>query len=220
MLFRSALAACAGENIAHWGIGSVCPAKTDKITGQIRRKRPNDIVTVLTAKDVPLKTEVDHPEKVGIDRILAAYAAVCWKQKRPKDANRPIFLCDLGTAITVDLVSPDDVFLGGAILPGMSLAAKSLRRGTAQLPKIDSFEASAFPGKNTVDAIRAGIFHGTVGAIRRFYDLSASKFPTKPLLLLTGGDAEAVFPEIHREFPAFYLPQLVLDGIYATLSAS
>ncbi|MCL2306280.1 MAG: type III pantothenate kinase [Planctomycetaceae bacterium] len=215
----SAMRACETENAVRWGIGSVCPAKTEKIVGQIRQRRPGDIIMVLKVKDVPLKAEVNHPEKVGIDRLLAAYAAVCWKRKR--SGNAPMLLCDLGTAITVDLISPDDVFLGGAILPGMKLAAKSLRRGTAQLPRMDSFEASTFPGRNTADAIRTGIFNETVGAIQRFYDLAASKFSNvKPLLLLTGGDAEVVFPEIEREFPAFFLPHLVLDGIYTVVSAS
>ena len=210
----SAIRACADRKAEHWGLGSVCPGRTEKVVEQIRRKRPGDTITVLTQKEIPLKTEVDFPEKVGIDRLLAAYAAVRWKRKRPRDTQRPILLCDLGTAITVDLVSPDDVFLGGAILPGMNLAAKSLRRGTALLPKIEAFETAKFPGKNTQEAIRAGIFEGTIGAIRRFYDLSANR----PLLLLTGGDAEAVFPEIRRNIPTFCLPQLVLDGIFAVVT--
>ena len=216
----SAIAVCETGETVRWGIGSVCPAKTEKIVTQIRQKRPNDTITLLRPHDIPLKTGLDCPEKAGMDRLLAAYAAVCWKRNRREDAHRPMLLCDLGTAITVDLVSPDDVFLGGAILPGMKLAAKSLRWGTAQLPKMESFGMSPFPGKNTVDAIRAGVFNGAVGSIRRFYDLAASKFPAKPLLLLTGGDAEAVFPEIGRELPAFFLPNLVLDGIFEVISAS
>ena len=213
----SVIRSCTNGETAHWGIGSVCPAKTKKISEQIRRKRPDDTITVLQAKNLPLKTAVDCPEQVGIDRLLAAYAAVLWKREnRPKDSLTPMLLCDLGTAITVDLVSPDDVFLGGAILPGMSLAAKSLRRGTAQLPTAKLLEGgSPFPGKNTTDAIRAGIFHSTIGTIRRFYDLTSPK----PLLLLTGGDAEMVFPEIQRQLPVFFLPQLVLDGIHAAISS-
>ena len=212
----SAIRACVRKETVHWGIGSVCPAKTEKIVEQIRRKRPSDTITVLTAKDIPLKTAVDSPEKVGIDRLLAAYAAVCWRRKHhPRETQKPMLVCDLGTAITIDLVSPDDIFLGGAILPGMNLATKCLRRGTAQLPNTESFATSPFPGTNTADAIRTGIFNGTIGAIRRFYDLAKAE----PLLILTGGDAEIILPEIQREFPAFFLPQLVLDGIHALISS-
>jgi len=214
----SALRSCTNKENAHWGIGSVCPAKTEKIVAQIRRKRPNDAITVLCQKDIPLKISVDHPEKVGIDRLLAAYAAVRWKQESCKESLKPMLICDLGTAITIDLVSPDDLFLGGAILPGLHLAAKSLRRGTAMLPKIDAFGTSQFPGKNTVDAIRTGIFEGIVGTIQRFYDLTVQKFPDcEPLLLLTGGNAEPVYHTIQRELPAFFLPQLVLAGIHAVI---
>jgi type III pantothenate kinase len=180
----------------------------------------------LKGKDIPLKTAIDFPEKVGIDRLLAAYAAICWKRKKlPGKGHKPMLVCDLGTAITIDLISPDDVFLGGAILPGMNLATKSLHRGTVQLPKAnlftgnDSFVISPFPGKNTADAIRTGIFEGIVGTIRRFYKITNDLMNVKPLLLLTGGDSELIYFEIQRELPVFFLPQLVLNGIYLVVSS-
>ena len=208
------LKTCDAKETVCWGISSVNPSKSDRLVAQIQRKRPGDVVTVLRAKDVPLKNAVEQPDRVGIDRLLAAHAAVIWKrQNAPDYAEKPILVCDLGTAITVDLVSADDIFLGGAVLPGLALAAKSLRRGTALLPKIDDFSDAVFPATNTTTAIQCGIFEGAVGTIRRFYELTGSE----PLLILTGGDAEPIHKVISKDCPAFFLPRLVLDGVCASL---
>ncbi len=219
--FADAVKVC-GRNETRWAIGSVNPRQTEKLLAKLAKKRPDDPIRVLKTEDVSITIDVDEPRRVGIDRLLAACAAVKWKRKYAPDyAVEPILLVDLGTAITVDLVSGDGVFLGGAILPGLELAAKSLRRGTALLPKIRNFDDAKFPGKNTVDAIRCGLFEGTVGTIRRFCELVEHSFSTgilraKPLLLLTGGNAEPVYNAVRKEREAIWLPRLVLDGIHAT----
>ncbi len=217
----SAVKVC-GKREIRWVIGSVNPRQTERLLARIRKKRPDDPVHVLKTADIPLPVDVNEPNRVGIDRLLGAYAAVSWKRKfAPDYTTEPMILVDLGTAITVDLVSPDDVFLGGAILPGMELAAKSLRRGTALLPKIRTFDDIAFPGKNTNDAIRCGLFEGTVGAIQRFCELieesfSSGNVKSKPILILTGGNAEPVYNVVRKRREAVWLPRLVLDGIYET----
>ena len=83
--------------------------------------RPCDVrITLLTAGDLPLKIDSERPDMVGIDRLLGAVAV---NAMRP--AHRPAVVIYFGTAITVDLVSPEGTFQGGAILPGIGMLARA-----------------------------------------------------------------------------------------------
>ncbi len=86
----------------------------------------------ITYRDVPLTVHVDQPECVGIDRLLAAYAA-----NRLRQPQRAALVVDLGSAMTVDRVSPSGAFEGGAILPGISMGAHALAEETDALPHVD-----------------------------------------------------------------------------------
>ena len=98
----------------------------------LRNQRPQDRVTLLAAGDLPLKVAVARPDMVGVDRLLDAVAA-----NRLRDPARPAVVVDVGTAITVDALSADGVFLGGAILPGIAMSARALHEFTDMLPLVD-----------------------------------------------------------------------------------
>lgn len=114
---------------------------------------------------VPVTMDVDFPEKVGLDRLLAAVAA---NALRP--ADRAAIVIDSGTATTVNYVSTQGTFCGGAILPGLEMSAKALNHYTALLPLLPVYELGGdepvAPGRNTREAIRNGLLWGQVGAIR------------------------------------------------------
>ncbi|QDU91403.1 Type III pantothenate kinase [Pirellulimonas nuda] len=167
-------------------------------------------------RDVPIENRTDAPEKVGIDRLLAAAAAN--QQRRP---GVGAIVVDLGTAITVDLVSPDGAFEGGAILPGIALAARALAAGTDRLPDTPFDELSGAPdavGRNTQDAIGAGLFWGAVGAIREVIARQRDRLVAPPQVLLTGGAAPSVARLIGGpDYAVRYVPHLVLAGIAITV---
>ena len=48
--------------------------------------------------------------------------------------DKPLVVATAGTATTVDSITPDGVFQGGMILPGLGLMAHSLAMNTEQLP--------------------------------------------------------------------------------------
>ena len=73
-------------------------------------------LTVATADRIPLLTALPRPDLTGPDRLLAAWTASVLH-------GQPVIVVDLGTATTVDAVDADGFFLGGAILPGLGLAA-------------------------------------------------------------------------------------------------
>jgi len=108
------------------------------------------------AKQLPIEVQVEEPEKVGIDRLLNALAI-----NQIREPDRPAIVVDLGTACTVDRISADGAFEGGAILPGVRLAAEALHTGTALLPRLelDFFDLPAeVVGKSTQTAMHSGLF--------------------------------------------------------------
>jgi type III pantothenate kinase len=146
---------------------------------------------------------------VGIDRLIDATAA-----NRLRDAGRAAVVVDVGSAITVDLVSAQGVFLGGAILPGIAMSARALHEHTDLLPLIDMAELSTPPpalGKATMPAMRAGLFWGAVGAIRQLTEGLSVGLDDEPHIFLTGGAGPAVAELVGDR--AEHVPHLTLGGL-------
>ena len=146
-------------------------------------------LTVVAASHIPISTALLRPDKAGPDRLLAAWAAA-------SILGTPVIVVDLGTATTVDAVDADGFFLGGAILPGLGLAADSLAEGTARLPRIDVELPAAAIGDDTTSAIASGVVIGHIGAVRELagrmhaqMDRGGEAAPTK--VVITGGFSEA-----------------------------
>ena len=83
--------------------------------------------------DFPLGVKTDQPDRVGIDRLAAATAA-----SHLVSSKNGCIVIDCGTAASVDMVASEGQFLGGAILPGPALLARSLADGTSLLPEVSS----------------------------------------------------------------------------------
>jgi type III pantothenate kinase len=194
-----------------WRIAQTGTFPLQQFKKEILELRPDDQFKTLTRKKIALKIDVDAPEKVGIDRLLAAFSAV----KKYRDA--PMLVVDVGSAITADVIE-NQTFCGGAILPGLTALSETFPRISAKLPKIghDAITKTelVYPGGDTKSAVFNGIYWGTIGAIRQFYAMSPEKEDT--LLILTGGDAAFFLPGLSRMIPAgriIHHDTLVLEGI-------
>lgn len=161
---------------------------------------------------IPLTLDVKFPQKVGVDRLLNGVAA-----NVIRSADQPAIVVDSGTAITVDLVSADGCFRGGAILPGILLGAKSLHEETTTLPHVNVWdllknEPSAL-GRCTEEAIAAGLYWGHLGAVKEMIARYCTLLPAgspDPLVLLTGGASVILAPYLHG---ARREPDLSLQGL-------
>jgi type III pantothenate kinase len=100
-----------------------------------------------------------------------------------------VLVADFGTAATFDLLDDAGRFAGGAIAPGLQIFAGTLERGTAQLPRPVVQAPRTFAGKNTAEALRAGVAGGYAGLVRH---LAANLAGRTTRLVFTGGDARAV----------------------------
>ena len=138
---------------------------------------------------LPLQKNLPEPELIGVDRLCCAAAAY-------DRLGSACVVADFGTAITVDCVNDDGVFLGGAIMPGLSLSAKCLHTNTAQIPLVDLTEPDWVFGADTRQAVIAGIVRGARGALRALVESYAEKLGSWPVVILTGGDAELICPDL------------------------
>jgi type III pantothenate kinase len=154
--------------------------------------------------DAPIAADVAEPEKVGTDRLCTAAAAFVKMQAA-------CVVADFGTAVTVDLVGDDGVFLGGTIMPGLALAARALHEHTALLPLVDMAGPAETIGKDTAGAIRSGISAMMAGALREITERYATEIGKWPPLVVTGGDAEFIARSC--DFVDRVVPDLLLDGL-------
>ena len=134
-----------------------------------------------------LNIHVDVPSQVGSDRIVIAVAALA-------KYDAPLILMDLGTATTIEVVEPDNVYMGGVIIPGVKVSLDALTSRAAQLPGISLDRPKSVIGKNTVDCMRSGMMYGTAAMIDGLIDRMEEELGHKSTLIATGGMAQFITP--------------------------
>lgn len=174
-----------------------------------------DPVVIANYQQIPISVDVEIPTKVGIDRLLNVFAA-----GRLLSSDRSVIVVDSGTATTVDLMTSDQTFRGGSILPGLRLSAYAMHDYTARLPIINVDDEPAVlpevPGRNTEDAMRAGLFIGQFGAVRELVDrltiASVDRFAQRkpPLVIVTGGGGRQLVQHLSG---ATFIDSLALHGL-------
>ena len=117
---------------------------------------------------IAIDAELLEPSKVGTDRLCAAAGAYA-------KVNAACVVADFGTALTIDLVADNGIFLGGTILPGVALSAKALHEHTAQLPLVEVGCPAETLGKDTQSAIRNGIY--AMFCLENAHDIKEKKSP-------------------------------------------
>jgi len=131
---------------------------------------------------LPMENIYETPETLGNDRLAAAVGA----NELFPDQN--LLIIDAGTAITYDLVSEKNQFVGGNISPGLEMRFKALNHYTGKLPLINYSDEFQPIGKNTTDAIRAGVQNGVLFEMAQTIDLFNRNYQNLHIIM-TGGDS-------------------------------
>ena len=204
------------SNSCRWTIASVSKPGERMLRKFLSRSRPDDSIVELPFSQVPIQHAIDTPQQTGIDRFCAAAGAVVWLQQENKEL--PAIVVDIGTAVTVDAIDRDQVFLGGTIFAGPLTALQALSQQTDSLPDLSQSE---FPldlppiGKNTEQAIKAGTLYALVGAVREIVARQSQQWNQEPEVVLTGGGAALMEPHVPSNW--HFVDDLVLLGIRAAV---
>jgi type III pantothenate kinase len=199
-----------------WHVSSVHREGTRVIQEWLATHQPHEDFRLLTFRDLPIRIDVEFPEKVGLDRLAAAVAA-----NELREPGRAAIVVGAGSAITVNLITADGAFAGGAILPGYKMQADALFGGADLLPLAKLAPEAEPPrplGKNTEAAIRSGLFWGAVGAVRELVQQLSASLDRPPQIFVTGGDLRQLAAQLGER--ARFMPHLVLSGIAVAAQAS
>lgn len=146
----------------------------------------------------------ENPKSVGADRIVDAVAVKTLH-------SVPACVVDFGTATTFDAINAKGEYLGGAISPGIGIAADALFSRTAQLPRVDILRPPSVIGSNTVQAIQSGLLFGYVALVEGMVARFRKELGEEMQVVATGGLAELVAKE--TSVVDVIAPWLTLDGL-------
>ena len=144
------------------------------------------------------------PSEVGADRLVNAAGA-------HSIAGGAAIVVDLGSAVTVDAVSEDGAFLGGAIGPGLPSLKAGLRAAAPALPEWQGEEPAPNLPRSTCEAVCWGMVDGLTGLVERLIALVRRSVGEDAPIFLTGGDAKLVAGRL--DCRAVVVPHLTLDGV-------
>ena len=189
-------------------VGSVVPPLTGTLRAMAQRYFGVTPVIVEPALNTGMPILYENPHEVGADRIENAVAAY---ERFGRTAGRPLIVVDFGTATTLDAITANGEYLGGAICPGVQISADALFQRAARLPRIDVRKPSQIVGRTTVGAMESGLFYGYVGMVEGLVRRMNEELGGNAITIATGGLADVIAPETslieHVE------PDLTLEGL-------
>jgi type III pantothenate kinase len=153
--------------------------------------------------NLPFKNEYETPETLGPDRIAAVAGAYL------TFPGKKVLIIDAGSAVTYDFLS-GKTYKGGNISPGLSMRFRALHKFTGKLPLIPTTEKYSSPGKNTFEAISAGVINGLIYEINEYIRTFLKKHADIKVIL-TGGDGGYLKDRL--SYKVTYMPDIVIDGL-------
>ncbi len=139
-------------------ISSVVPNLMHTLPSACRRYFNREPMVVELGIKTGMPIRYDNPKEVGADRIVNAVAGY-------EKYGGPLLIVDIGTAVTLDVISEKGEYLGGAIAPGIGIASEALFLRAAKLPRVELTEPKRAIGKTTVESMQSGIVYGYIGLI-------------------------------------------------------
>ena len=130
----------------------------------------------------------DTPRDVGADRIADAVAAL-------RLYGGPVIVVDFGTATVFDAISRDGKYVGGALAPGINVAAEALFLSTSQLRRVELTAPKSAIGQNTAASLQSGLLLGHVGLVEGMVARFRKELGQEARVVATGGLAQVIAKE-------------------------
>jgi len=185
-------------------LASVVPPVTGKVSEACQQYLGKIPLIVDTGVKTGVRIRYEDPRAVGADRIVDAAAV-------QNIFGGPACVVDFGTATTFDAISKEGDYLGGAIAPGIMIAAEALYLHTAKLVRVDLQRPPAAIGRNTVHSMQSGLLFGYVALVEGMISRFRSELGPQMKVIATGGLAEIVARE--TQVLKIIAPWLTLDGL-------
>jgi type III pantothenate kinase len=155
----------------------------------------------------PFINQYATPNTLGIDRMVLAAGAVLQFPSQDR------LVIDAGTCITFDYITADNVYLGGAIAPGIHMRYQALHDYTAKLPLLAPQYPKQTIGNSTQESMHMGVVQGVLHEIESTITSFAST-STSFSIILTGGDADFLANRLKNTI--FANSNFLLESLYYT----
>ena len=194
-----------------WVICSVNQVHGERLEQWIQESRPQDQFHLIRNADVELESDVVDRDAVGRDRLVAA-----WMASQIASPNSASVVIDAGTAVTIDFVSVERIFLGGVIFPGLSTQLGYLGSATDALPDLSNFDFSVDQimattlGTDTTSAILSGVIHSQLFSMVSITERLTQTTDQPCEIFATGGGIEGLSRYLPKSWNI--VPNLVLQG--------
>lgn len=184
-------------------LSSVVPALLSTFDELSRLYCGSNPIVVGPTIQTGIKNLYDNPREVGADRIANAVATFDLY-------GGPAIVIDFGTATTFDALSGNREYLGGAIAPGLTVAADALFSRAARLFRVELKRPGSAIGRDTGTSVQSGLVYGYVGLIEGLITRFLQEMgPAK--VIATGGLAEVIAGE--TPMVDIINPMLTLEGL-------
>jgi type III pantothenate kinase len=193
------------RQISGVAISSVVPKATQELREMTDRYFGFPAVVVEPGTRTGISIKTDNPREVGADRIANAVAANAMFE------DDHVIIVDFGTAITVDAVSKEGEYLGGAIAPGVETAAAALFSSTAQIRRVELLAPPSAIGKSTITSVQSGVVYGTAALVDGLVERVSKELGGRARVIATGGLAPMVID--HSKLIEHVEPDLTLLGL-------
>ncbi len=179
---------CRPEDVTGVALASVVPPLTPVLQQVCRDYLGQDPLVVDAGVRTGVRVRVDNPREVGADRVVDAAAVRALY-------STPACVVDFGTATTFDAVSAEGDYLGGAIAPGIGIAAQALFERTAKLPRVEITRPPSVIGRNTPHSMQSGLLFGYVGLVEGMVARFRAELGPEMQVIATGGLAPLIAAE-------------------------
>lgn len=173
------------EQIDGCVISSVVPPLTAQCVRMARNYLQAEPLVVGPGVRTKMRILYDNPTQLGTDRLIDAVGA-------RELYGSPVIVIDFGTATTFNVVDRAGNYRGGAIAPGVGVAAEALISAAAQLPRIQLVFPPRVTATNTVEAMQSGVLYGYLGLVEGLVSRLKSEWGDDAAVVATGGLAGLV----------------------------
>ncbi len=192
------------EDIEGCIISSVVPQVLNSFQSAIKKLTGKVSLVVGPGIKTGLDIRLENPGQTGADLVVADVAAL--QEHKP-----PLIVIDMGTATTMAVLDENGAHIGGCIMPGVRISMDALTDKTALLPGLQLDQPKRAIGRNTVDAMRAGIMMGTACMLDGMVERMEQELGSKTTVIATGGIARFIVPLCKT--PIIYDKDLLIKGL-------
>jgi type III pantothenate kinase len=197
-------AGCAAKDVEGICLASVVPPLTSTFLTACQKYIGARMVVVDAGVKTGVRIRYEDPKAVGADRVVDAAAV-------QRLYGGPACVVDFGTATTFDAISAEGDYLGGAIAPGITIAADALYQRTAKLLRVDLARPPSVIGRNTIHSIQSGLLYGYVGLVEGMVARFRTELGPDMKVIGTGGLVDLIAQE--TDVIEIKAPWLTLEGL-------